>query len=261
MALKLTVDSLDGMDEAQKSLYVQQGDKFTLDVDGLPQPEDTSGLKSALQAERKSNRNLENKAKAYEKLGKTPEEIQELIDAQETQARSQAEKRGEFDKILAQVNEKNASALKAKDDEIAKMRKRVETELVDGKAIEAITAAKGKAKLLLPIVKNRLQVDENFNVVVYEPDGVTPKVDDTGKPVSIADLVSEMRASEDYGAAFEGSGQSGSGTRPTNGSGGNPFARLTKADLQGKVGSDSWKKKNALIQQHGWQAYANLPDK
>ena len=92
------------------------------------------------------------------------------------------------------------------------------------------------------------------------PDG-TSKVNDKGEPISISDLVAEMRASEDYGAAFEGSGQSGSGTRPTNGSVGNPLGRITKADLQGKVGSDAWKKKNALIQQHGWQAYANLPEK
>jgi hypothetical protein len=256
--LNLTVDSLDGLDEATKSLYVQEGDKFKLDVDGI---EDTSGLKNALQAERKIANALDKKIKGYEKLGKTPEEIAELVEKQEQIDRSQAEKRGEFDKILAQVNEKNAQALKAKDETLAQMRKRLESELVDSKAIAAIAAAKGKTKLLLPLVKNQLRVDENFNVIVLNADGETPKVNDKGDPLTINDLVNEMRASEDYGAAFEGTGQSGSGTRPTNGSGGSPLGRLTKADLQGKVGSPEWKKKNALIAQHGWKAYENLPEK
>ncbi len=260
MALKLTVDSLDGLDDAAKALYVQDGDKFKLDVD-VPQPEDTSGLKNALQAERKIASALDKKVKGWEKLGKSPDEIQELIEAQEAQNRSQAEKRGEFDKILAQVNEKHATALKAKEETVAQMRKRLESELVDSKAIAAIAAAKGKTKLLLPLVKNQLRVDENFNVVVLGADGETPKVNDKGEPLTINDLVNEMRASEDFGAAFEGSGQSGSGTRPTNGSGGNPLGRLTKADLQGKVGTEAWKKKNALIQQHGWKAYEGLPEK
>ncbi len=260
MALKLTVDSLDGMDDAAKALYVQDGEKFKLDVD-VPQPEDTSGLKNALQAERKIANALDKKVKNWEKLGKQPEEIQELIEAQELQARSQAEKRGEFDKILAQVNEKNIQALKAKDETIGQMRKRLESELVDAKAIAAIAAAKGKTKLLLPLVKNQLRVDENFNVVVLGADGETPKVDDKGNPVGITELVNEMRQSEDYGSAFEGAGHTGSGTRPTNGSGGSPMGRLTKAELQGKVGSAAWKQKNALIEQYGWKAYESLPEK
>ena len=43
--LKLTVDSLDGIDETIKGLYVEKDGKFVLPVEGI---EDTTGLKTAL---------------------------------------------------------------------------------------------------------------------------------------------------------------------------------------------------------------------
>lgn len=256
MALKLTVDSTEGMDDALKALYVQDGDKFKLDVDGI---EDTSGLKTALQKERRAASELEKKTKAWERLGKTPDEIQELLEAQEKTARTEAEKRGEFDKILAQVNEKNAQALKAKDDAIVAMRKRIESELIDKNAIAAIAAAKGKPKLLLPHVQRHVRVDENFNVMVVDDKG-DPRVNGKGEPLGISDFIDEMRQSEDFGAAFEGSGQSGSGTPPTNGTGG-PKGRITKADLNSGTPAEQRKKRAAFVQQHGVAAYEQLPTK
>ena len=61
MALKLTLDSLDGLDDGVKSLYAEKDGKYRLDVEGI---EDTSGLKSALEKERTARRELEKRAKA-----------------------------------------------------------------------------------------------------------------------------------------------------------------------------------------------------
>ena len=47
MALELSVDSLDSVEEKFRPLYVEDNGKFILPVN-LPKPEDNSGLKSAL---------------------------------------------------------------------------------------------------------------------------------------------------------------------------------------------------------------------
>jgi hypothetical protein len=70
--LKLVLDSIEGLDETTREMYVEKDGKFHLDVDGI---EDTGGLKSALQKERKDRADLEKKVKRWEALGKTDEEI------------------------------------------------------------------------------------------------------------------------------------------------------------------------------------------
>ncbi len=49
MTLKFQLDSLEGVDESIQALYVEKDGKFVLGIEGLPQPEDVSGLKSKVQ--------------------------------------------------------------------------------------------------------------------------------------------------------------------------------------------------------------------
>lgn len=254
--LKMNVDSLEAVDEPFRALYEQDGERFKLKVEGI---EDTSGLKSALQNERKRASDLEKKVKGWEKSGKSPDEIAELIEAAELKAQTEAERKGEWDKLRAQMNDKHAADLKAKDETIGQMRKRLEKELVDKTAVSAIAAAKGVPDLLLPHVQRFTKVDDEFNVVVVDASG-TQRVNGKGEPLSIADLVEEMKANEIFGRAFDGSGQSGSGMRPNSGGGGNPAGRITWDDLQGKD-SASRKKRAAFIDEHGLAAYNALPRK
>ena len=255
-ALKLTVDSLDGLDDSIKGLYVEREGKFHLPVDGI---EDTTGLKTALQKERKTAAELEKQTKAWKSFGKTPEEIQELLEAQELRAQTDAERKGEWDKLRAQMNEKHQTELRNKDETIGQMRKRLEAELVDAKATAAIASAKGVPDLLLPIVQRHVKVDDSFNVVVVDGKG-DPRVNAKGEPLTISDLVSEMRASDIYGRAFDGSGQSGSGMPPSNGNGGGTIGRVTKADLAGNTPAVR-KARVDFINKHGLDAYNSLPAK
>jgi len=77
-ALSLVTDSLDAVPEAQRSLYVERDGKFHLDVTGL---EDTKGLKSALESERKAAREAEAARKALEKQyeGMDPVKFKEIM--------------------------------------------------------------------------------------------------------------------------------------------------------------------------------------
>ncbi len=218
MALKLSVDKLDDVEENLRSLYVEKDGKFSLAVDGI---EDTSALKEALRKERKRADDAEKQRKAWEKSGKTPDEIQELIEAQEQRALTEAERKGEWDKLRGQMNEKHAKDLQTKDETIGQMRKRLEAELIDAKAVAEVAAQGGNPKLLLPHVRQHVKVDEDFNVVVVDAKGV-PRVDGKGDPLTISALIAEMKAADDFGQAFKGSEHSGSGTRPNNGGGNLP---------------------------------------
>lgn len=71
MTLKFQLDSLEGVDEAIQSLYVEKDGKFVLGIDGLPQQEDVTGLKAKVEellgekkAAEKARREAEEKARA-----------------------------------------------------------------------------------------------------------------------------------------------------------------------------------------------------
>jgi DNA-binding transcriptional MerR regulator len=248
MALKLIVDKLDDVPEALRGEYTEKDGKFHLGVDGL---EDTGGLKTALQKERADRAAYEKQVKAWQGLGKSPDEIKELLEAQARADEDKATKAGEWDKLKAQMNEKHEAALRSKDETISAMRKRLNAELVDAKAVAAIAAAKGVPELLLPHVQRHVKVDADFNVQVVDDKG-DPRVNGKGEPLTIADLVAEMRGSEVFGRAFEGSGQSGSGKQPGNGAGGAGVNR--KSDFKTE------KDRAAFVDKHGFEAYKALPD-
>lgn len=262
MALKLEVDSLDSVPEALRAEYAADGAKFRLKVDGI---EDTSGLKTALQKERTERQAKEKTVKQWEKFGKTPEEIEALLDAQAKLDEDKATKAGEWDKLRAQMNTKHAEEIKARDDKLAAKDKSLHRFLIDSQATAALAAAKGVPDLLLPHVQRHVRVAENngeFTVQVVNAAG-EPRVNGKGEPLSISDLVSEMKQSEIFGRAFDGSGQSGSGTQPANGSGGTPNVK-TKADLmKGATSKTAQRKIRAqFVEANGgkYEAYAALPD-
>lgn len=248
--LKMTVDSLEAVDEPLRDFYEQDGDKFKLKVEGV---EDTTGLKTALQKERREREAREKQAKAWERLGKSPEEIEELLNAQARIEEEKATKAGEWDKLKAQMNEKHQSEIKAREEKIAAMQATLERHLVDAAATAAIAAEKGVPDLLLPHVQRHVRVveeDGEFAVKVVDAKG-DPRVDAKGEPLTIADLVKEMKASEIYGRAFEASGNTGSGKQPGSSSGGAGAAKP-----RSKM---SFEEKADFIEKHGQEAYQALP--
>jgi hypothetical protein len=251
-ALKLAVDSLDGMDEATKAFYVEDNGKFKLAVDGL---EDTSGLKSALQKERRDRAELEKKVKRWDALGKSDDEISELLKRHEETQQTEAERKGEWDKLRAQMNEKHAAEIKARDEKLTAKDKAVAKYLIDSAATAAIAEAQGNARLLLPHVQQHVRVVEEggeFIVRVVDAKG-DPRVNAKGEHLTISELVAEMRQSEDFGAAFKGAGHSGGGTPPGNSNGGTPTNIKRRSDL--KTRAD----RVAFVDKHGDKAYFALP--
>ena len=248
MALKLTVDNLESIPEDLRGYYTEKEGKYHLNVEGV---QDTKGLKSALDKERKAHEDLEKQTKAWSRLGKTPEEIAEILKAQEDAEKAKAEKAGDWEKLKAQMNESHAKEVAAKDEQLANLRQALETNLIDAQATSAIAAAKGVPELLLPHVKAHVKVvEENgkYTVAVVDAKG-DPRINGKGEPLTISDFVTEMKQNEIFGRAFEGSGQTGSGKLPTNAGGGTTLNRSKMTAQQ----------RGDYIREHGQDAFLKLP--
>lgn len=104
-AVPLTVDSIDKVPEAQRSLYVEKDGKFVLDVDGL---EDTSGLKNALAAEReavkKAKRESAEALKRYE--GIDPDKVRTIMQRLDTDEEAALVAAGKIDEVISKRTEK-----------------------------------------------------------------------------------------------------------------------------------------------------------
>lgn len=229
MALKIEVDSLDTIPEASRSLYMERDGKFRLDVEGI---EDTAGLKSALQKEREAAKTATKQAQQWQSLGKTPDEISALVEASKKAEEEKLKGSGEWEKLKAQMLQQQNDALSKKDQQLAIKDKALTKYLVDAAAVTALAAAKGSAALLLPHIRSSVKVIEDgddYAVRVVDATG-NPRVNGKGEFLTITDLVSEMRQSDDYSRAFDASGITGSGAGPSNGVSGSKTLKKSAFD-------------------------------
>lgn len=95
MGLQYAVEDLTDLDESLHELYEQDGDRYILRVDGIPQPEDTSGLKSKVQQLMDEAKDAKRRAKELE----AQKQKQEMETAQE---------KGEFKNLWEQAQAKLA---------------------------------------------------------------------------------------------------------------------------------------------------------
>lgn len=224
MALKMAVEKLDEIPEAQRGLYTKDGDVFRLDLEGY---EDPTTLKSALEKERKAARDAVGMTKAWKDLGKTPEEIAALVAAHEQAEKDKLKKAGEWDKLRHQMDEQHQQALAKEAEKANAYRSKLERTLVDAAGARALAEAKGNTELLLPHLKARVKViEENgeLEVRVVDAQG-NPRVNAKGEFLSIPDVVSEMRQSDTFAPGFLAPNASGGGARPSGAAGSKTMSR------------------------------------
>lgn len=273
MPLDKTIETLDGLDESLHDNYVKQDDGTYIlaALQGMvsaDKVEDVGGLKSALEKERAAARESGKKFKTLsEKFANIdPDKYQEMLDAEAAHAEAEATKKGEWEKLKGQMNEKHLEDLAAKDKVIASLRNELERHLVDAAVVSAISGADGNVELLRPHVKQMVKLIEQengeFAPQVVDAAG-TRRVNGSGDPLTIKDLVSEMRDQDVYAGAFKGSGQSGSDSQPQAGGEGNIAANGGGNPTIPKDGLNrsqmDTKQKVAYIKEHGNEAFQNLP--
>lgn len=249
MTLKLELDSLEGLDDTTKALYEEADGKFKLAVEGL---EDTSGLTSALAAERKRAKEAERKAAAFERAGKTPEEIQEFVQAQQKRDEDDAKKRGDFEAIRKQDAEKH----KAEYDELASELERtrasersaiIETQLTNSLAKAGFTE---EGLGLLPgVLSNRIKIetiDGNRKVQILQEDGETPLAgSNKDGTANFEDLAKQVATR--YPSLVSSTAKGGSGKQPGS-AGRSDQKQMLRSEFEGLSAAEKAKTAQSGVQ-------------
>lgn len=219
MALKAIIDSIDGLPEDVAKEYTQTEDgQYRLDVEptGGLELHAPGKLKKALEQERHNAAKAAERAKKFD--GLDPSEVREALKKVEEMADWLP-----ADKIDASVKERERQLIAKHKEEMEKAKaesssltKELERHLIRGRATAAISKAKGTPELLLPIVSSRMKMqrkdDGKFFVEVVDEDGVGRVGDANGSPMTVEQLVDDLRKDERYARAFDGDNASGAGS-------------------------------------------------
>lgn len=226
------VDDLKALPKDVQGLYVKKEDgKFGLDP-VLHKRIDTSSLSTALDKERKQNKEKEKLIAGFKALGlgDTPEEAMAAIKAQMEELDDEIDEEGDkggekgkkMDKLKrlreslkAEFEETLKKTVGEKDEQLTKMQRSLHKNMVEREAIAALSKHKGSAELLLPHVISKLALvedDGELVVRVVDKDG-DPVSDGRGGFKSVEQFVLEMRNDEKFSRAFDASGRSGSGAK------------------------------------------------
>lgn len=238
MALKFMLDSLDGVGDDAKALYVEKDGKYILDLEGA---DEFTSAKSALENSRKTERMLKQQVAKWEKLGKSPDEIAELTAKAEQAEEQSLTKAGDWEKLRLQMVEKQTAEIKTLNEKYSALEARHREKTITAEATARIAEAKGNVKLLLPIIEKFVRLDDEGHTVIVVDEKGDRRINAQGRDLTIAELVTELKSSDDYGQAFisnaQGSGKnpSLSGTAGSSGNGQIPKSFAAATSLQEEV--------------------------
>lgn len=196
LKFKVSKEDYEALDEGQKALYQAAGDGYQLKVDGLPEPEDTSGLKQKVEELLNESKSAKQKAREAEERAK-----------QEAERRAKEE--NDFKSLYESSEEARSKALK----ELEEVRQSISREKTDTAAmgLAAELADGNNAKLLATFIKGRIRYD----------DGKIQVLDAAGNPTvsTVEDLKKEFQTSGMYDSLLRGNKAGGGGAAPSNGGG------------------------------------------
>mgnify|MGYP003519805469 FL=1 len=209
MALKLTVDSLDGLDDGVKTLYKEDNGKFRLDLDGY---EDTTGLKAQRDALLNEKKEAQRKAKEAEEAAKAA-------------AEEAARKSGDVSALEKSWQEKLAATESNYKNLNESLTKQIHGLTVGQTAtkLAAELAISGSADVLLPHIQSRLTVE------IKDGAPSVRVLDLQGKPtaMTVDELKQEFISNKAFAPLIAASKATGGGA---SGSGGGGAAKTMKRD-------------------------------
>lgn len=183
---------------------------------------------------------------------KTFEKEKDALAAKQKELEDQElEGKGQWEALKLKLIEGNNSSLEQitsqKDAEINVLKKALDQELIENKAIKAIEKEKGNSFFLLPhMLKNIVTVKDEvgkFSVQVVDKEGNPRLKDDAVTPFKVEDLVAEFKSNDVFRPAFPEMNAGGGGNPNAGGGGGggvNPWKAETKnITLQAKMNKDN----------------------
>lgn len=149
--------------------------------------------------------------------GLDPDKYREMLKQIETIDEKNMMDKGEFEKIRQKLVDANEDERKVSAQEKEKLRAQLENYMIDSAAAKAISESDGNIKLLMPIIKGRVDIIDNDGTLTVQikSDSGEPATDKEGKPLTMTGLLEEIKADESYSGAFASSGLSGGGAKPS----------------------------------------------
>lgn len=261
MKLRTELDTLEGVDEAAHGFYTKGEDgKFRLELEGEESGEDVAGLKSALVKERERAKSAEKRLKRLPDgfdPDKDLEELAALRKEREEREAHEAEKKGEWDKLRAQLQDQQAKRDEEWGGKVKSLESELDRLLRSDKARDEIDKRKASGRLLLRevLALTRTIVDDHGKrkVVVVDESGDL-RLNGNGDDMTMAELLDELEKDPECAGAFpapESTGGGASGRRVA----GSGHGVQSKTDLKDRAA------KSAYIDAHGLDAYNALPTK
>jgi hypothetical protein len=235
MPLPAIVTALDQVPEAVRSEYrpgrTDEGlsGKWVLDVAPSPDGwslENVTGLKAALNAERKQRESAEASARVLERLrssgidpDKVPDSLARLAELEKLDPAKEADKLAEA-KATARIEKvvrESQSAIAERDLKLAKLSSALQN-AIRKSAIDAALAGANvlNAEAVRLKVQSAIRVretdadDEPFAVEVVDAKG-DPVYDRTGQPMTVSGFVESLKADPVWSSAFAAESKSGAG--------------------------------------------------
>lgn len=191
---QLTAEEYAQLDEARQALYTLQGDVYICQIEGLPQPEDVTGLKRKNEELLAEKRASDERRRAAEEEARRKEEERLAAEGNFKQLyESSQTKTAEWEQRYSQLEQ----SIHQRDINLAATR--IATAIADG----------DNADILKEFIAKRLKVAE----------GQVRVTDDSGNLTvsALADLQREFETSPRYASLVRGSQAGGGGAAPKSG--------------------------------------------
>lgn len=191
LKIKVTKEEYDALPEGVKTEYKASGDLYILDVEGY---EDPGELRRARDREKQAAKDAREEA---DRLKREAEEAKN----------NNARNTGDIAALEKSWKEKRDADVKEREDKLKKKDAWAEKQLKEAVAEKIAAELSDSPKVLLPHIKARLSAD------LSSDDPTTIVLDANGQrsALTVAELVSEFRASPDFAAIIRGSKASGAG--------------------------------------------------
>jgi len=224
---KPTVENIDSVPQDFRGLYAEQdGGGFALrsDDDGVKSAVSAiSGLAKSLKVARAEAQGWKGKAVDLGNLseyGESPEQILEAFNEKLADASKGKKTQEDFlrqvEKVKADLGAEYGQKIEAEQQRAQALTNQLHGILVTGEARSALAEAGAiDADLALPFLSQQIKVAEEngkFQVMVVDQAGDPRYSGTTGAPMSVNELVLEMKGQEKYGPLFRSENKSGGGT-------------------------------------------------
>lgn len=223
--LKPVLDTLDGVEEAVKTLYVEKDGKFLLDVEGVTPNADVDGLRRNRDDILKEKKEAETALRAFTDAGVDLEEYARLKDEERTREGKKMVPASEVEALATERTreavERAETAVKTAEDALAETNALLDKSILENQVIQAAEDAAVRGKAIGTVVTMARSAGwrrEGEGVVLVGSDG-KPVYGVAGQPKTLKEWVEGLKE-EGHEYLFEDSSGGGGSHQNTQGGGG-----------------------------------------